>query len=169
MLTKLSIVFSRIEDILAVVGALIIISALLAVSADVLSRFFLNRPIGWVFEVTEFAMLYVPMLGAAYLLRTNGHVNIDIVLDHSSSRMKSLLNMITSVLGAIICMVVAYWGVVTSWNNYQRGVLTSGIVVIPKYILLGIIPIGFSSLMIEFVRKAYVHWEQRKTLQKSEA
>ena len=51
-------------------------------------RYFLNRPLVWVLELTEYALLWVTFLGAAWLLRQGGHVQVDVIVDFMSRRWK---------------------------------------------------------------------------------
>jgi C4-dicarboxylate transporter, DctQ subunit len=146
-------IFDKIEDFFAVVGAVLITLAMLSVSFEVVLRFFFNRVITGMFECIEFAMLLIPLLGAAWLLRNDGHIEIDIVTSYSSPKVRAFLKLMTSALTAVICGIVTWYGVLCTWDNYRRGVQTWGALVFPKYWFIIIVPIGFLLLTIEALRK----------------
>ena len=77
ILAKVGTIFDRTIGYLAFVAAIIIILTMLAVSAQIVMRYFLNRPMIWVMEITEISLLFITFLGTAWLLRREGHVKID--------------------------------------------------------------------------------------------
>ena len=162
LLKKATALFDSLENTLAFLGGMLIVFAMFAVTIDVSCRFLFNRPIGWVFEVTEFIMLIAPMIGGAWLLKMDGHVNIDTVLNCLSEKSRSLVSMVTSVVGAMTCLFIAYWGGLTTWSHYERGVMTSGIVKFPKYMILVFVPLGFFLLFLEFLRKISLYHKRWK-------
>jgi TRAP-type C4-dicarboxylate transport system permease small subunit len=155
LLKKLNNIYDKILDILAFIASIFIIFVMVMVSVDVVLRYFFNAPILGVLEISEYMMLYIPMLGAAWLLRIHGHVNIDIVIGFLNAKNQSILNSITYTICAVTCAVITYWGGVTTWDQYQRGILDIKVIEIPKFTFLISIPIGFFLLSIEFVRSAY--------------
>jgi TRAP-type C4-dicarboxylate transport system permease small subunit len=130
-----------------------IVFTMISVSLDVCLRFFFNAPILGITEITEYMMLYACMLGAAWLLRSDGHVSIDIVTGLLSSKPRKTLYIITTVVCAATCAYIAYWGAVTTWDHFERGIRDFKILEIPKWTFLVSIPIGFTLLTIEFLRK----------------
>jgi TRAP-type C4-dicarboxylate transport system permease small subunit len=61
--------WQRFLSLLAAIVGLSLLFAMVAVSADVVGRYFLAAPIGWVLELTEYILLYTPFLGMAWLVR----------------------------------------------------------------------------------------------------
>jgi TRAP-type C4-dicarboxylate transport system permease small subunit len=65
--------------------------------------------------------------------------SIDIVIGFFNSKTQSILNAITYTLCALTCALVTYWGGVTTWDQYQRGILDIKAIEIPKFIVVIII------------------------------
>jgi TRAP-type C4-dicarboxylate transport system permease small subunit len=147
--------FEKINNCAAIVVGLIIIFTMLAVTADVIGRYFLGRPIGWVLEITEYCLLYIPFLGAAWLLKKDGHVRIDVVLRIFNEKHQNYINIFTSFLGAATCLFAGYYGAAATIDHFRRGLIDTKILEMPKYIILIVIPFGFISLSIEFVISAF--------------
>jgi C4-dicarboxylate transporter DctQ subunit len=168
-LRKLDNIIDGIENIFAAFAALLVISAMVAVSFDVIIRLIFINPITGVSEYTEFALLFIPMLGAAWLLRIDGHVNIDMVTNYLSPGYFNFVSGMTSAVGTIVCGVITFLGAWCTWDNFQRGILTAGVVAIPRWILLIVIPVGFFLLGIESLRKTFSFFGKWKNLRSSES
>ena len=157
LLAKAGTIFDRTTNFLAFVAAVLIIFTMLSVSVDVFMRYFLQRPMIWVLEVTEIILLFITFLGTAWLLRREGHVKVDIVLSHLNPRTQTLLGIISSIIGIIVCVVLVWYGTQVSYDYIQRGLYEPTLLEIPKGPLLAIIPVGSFLLLIQFLRRTYGH------------
>jgi TRAP-type C4-dicarboxylate transport system permease small subunit len=54
--------------------------------ADVLLRYFFDKPIKGVYSITEVMLIMVVFLGLAYTQSEKGHVSIDVITSRLSSR-----------------------------------------------------------------------------------
>jgi C4-dicarboxylate transporter DctQ subunit len=149
----LSRAFDRLEDALAVLAAGLIVFALVSVTVDVVSRYFFNQPLTWVFEITEYILLLVPCLGMAWLARHDGHVVIDIVTSRLSRRNRAALAGVVAALTAFVCGFIAWWGAVATLESYKAKAIIENVLQTPQYLIYAAIPLGFGLCAIEFVRK----------------
>ncbi|MFC2013938.1 TRAP transporter small permease subunit [Chloroflexota bacterium] len=163
LFAKVSSIFDGTLNVFAYMAGCLILFIMLAIGFDVVLRYFLNRPIIWVGEISEYTLLYITFLATAWLLRREGHVRMDIVLRRLTPKTQSLVNLITSLVGAIICMAIVLYGTQTTWSHFQRGLFIPTHLEPPKFILLLIIPLGSFLLFIEFIRRAYSHLESWRT------
>lgn len=156
-----SAVFDRLVNVFVFVASALVVFTVLSVLSDVVLRYFFNRPQSWVLESTEWSLFLITFLVAAWLLKKEGHVNIDVVIVHLSPRTQSLFGMITSLFGAAICFVILWYGVQTIIDHLQRSVLASTLVPVPKAVFLAMIPMSMFLLLIQFLKRAYsfaVNW-----------
>ena len=160
LLGKVGALFDGALNILLYAAAGMILICLVAVCTEVLMRYFLNRPLVWVVEVTEYSILYTTFLAAAYLLKEEGHVKIELVVDALKPRAQALLNAITSMLGIVVCLVLGFFGTSNTIAHFQQGIPTFTAMEIPKWPFLMVIPFGSFLLLIQFVRRAYGYWEK---------
>jgi TRAP-type C4-dicarboxylate transport system permease small subunit len=130
---------------------------------ELFMRYFFNRPQIWAVEVTEYTMLYITFLGAAWLLREEGHVKIDLLLSFLAPRSQAFLNSITSLLGAVVCSVIAFYGSWSTWLHYQKGLTTFSAMELLKWPFLIVIPFGSLLLLIQFVRSVFSYWKKFKS------
>ncbi len=155
-LTKITAIFDRTLALLAILAGVVIIFIMLSVLTEIVMRDFLNRPQTWVVELSEYALLWITFLGTAWLLKREGHVKMDMVLNRLNPGRQVVLNIITSVIGLIICLVTTWYGVQMTWSHFQRGIFEPTTVLdLPKAPIMVIIPIGFFLLSIQFLRRTY--------------
>ncbi len=159
---KITAIFDRTNNLLAVLAGVLVVFIMLGTAADVLARYLLGTSILWMFEIVEYSLLFITFLAAAWLLREEGHVKMDLVLNRLKPGASTLLNIITSILSALICLVITWYGVEISWSNFQKGIVLGTILEPPKFILLAIIPVGSFLLFIQFLRRSYGYLVSRR-------
>ena len=150
---KLLEIFDRVINIMIFLAGLLLIFIMLSVGLEVISRYLVNRPQMWVTEVTECLLLYITFLGSAWLLREEGHVKVDIILNHLSPKTAAFLGVISSILGIFVSITLTIYGISVTWNYFQRGIYTPTALEIPVSAILVIIPIGSIMLFIQFLRR----------------
>ena len=155
LLMKVSNIFDHTINFLAYLAGVCLILIVLLIGAEVMTRLLLGRSLLWVIELSEFSLLYLTFLGTAWVLRRGGHVRLDLVLNRLNPRAQSLLNVVTFSVGAIVCLVVAWYSTEITWDMFQRSVSRLTILRFPMAPLLAIISVGFFLLFIQFLRGAY--------------
>jgi len=156
LLTKGTGVFDRTINILAFVACVLIIFTMLIVCTDVVMRYFLRRPIIWVIEITEYLLLYITFLSAAWVLKREGHVKVDVFVNQLNPRAQTVFGIVTSTVGVIICLGLVWYGVQVTWDHILRHVMAAeSLIKVPYAPILAIIPIGSFLLMLQFLRRAY--------------
>jgi TRAP-type C4-dicarboxylate transport system permease small subunit len=154
-LNILAVVYDRILGYMALIAAVLLTFTMLSVSTDVVMRYVFDRPMLWVVEITEYILLWIPFLGAAWLLKQDGHVKVDILLSRLNPRIQALLSTITAIIGLIICLVLVWYGVKVTWNYFIEGRYVYSPLSIPTAYVMGIVPLGCLMLIIQFVRRSY--------------
>ena len=162
---RYSSIIDRFIDFCAVLTAGIIIFTMCAVVWEVIMRHFFGHPTRWVLDVVEWCMVWMTFFAAPYVLRAGRHVSMDIVVGKLSSEKQTFLAIITSVLAAAICLVLAVYGTVVVRDHMIRGVMETKMLRVPKAPLIAVIPFGFIVLFIQFVRQAFIfsrRWRDRR-------
>ncbi len=159
--SRIAAVFDHIVDYFFCIGMVILLLVWSIVCADVAMRYLLNNPIAWSVEATEYGLVLIAFLGAPWLLRKKLHTNIDIVIVYLAPKAQRTLNIVTHIVGAIICLIISFYSAQANWDQFQRGVLLTKAVEIPKAYLFVIIPLGTFLLSIQFLREAYKYLRGR--------
>nr|WP_239544212.1 TRAP transporter small permease [Virgibacillus halotolerans] len=138
---------------MAFFARLIIAFIALLIVIDIITINFFNYSYPWILEVTEYLLAAFPLLGAAYLLKQDGHIKLDLFLNKLRERKRFFLETINSCIGLIISLIITVSGFFTTWGLYERGVRTESILEVPRFLLIVIIPISFMFLSIQFSKK----------------
>ena len=168
LLTKLTSILDRAIDCLAVIAAVILVWVILWVCAEVVMRYFLNRPLILVVEVSEISLLYITFLGTAWVLKREGHVKMDILLNRLTPGTQAWLGIISSIIGIVICVILAWYGAQVTWNHWLRGTYRVSMMNIPNAFILVIIPIGSLFFLIQFLRRICKFFDELKKPPKPE-
>lgn len=155
LIKKFTSFFDRIINFMAVLAGILLLFSILSITLEVTLRYFLDRPIGWVIEISEYTLLYITFLVAAWVLKKEGHVRMDVVLNWLNPKIQSVMNMITSGISAIVCFILTWYGIKVTWELFETGYFTPTILELPKFIIIAIIFIGSVLLLIQFLRRTY--------------
>lgn len=154
---KVSSGFDRTVDVFSIMGGVLLVAIMLAVSVKIIFRYFLHEAIVGVDEIAEISMLYLTFLGAAWLLRRGGHITIDLLFARLKPKTQARLNITTSVFGLFISLILVWYGTAATVSFWQRGILTPTILEVPRALIIGIIPVGSLLLAIQFLRRAWAN------------
>jgi C4-dicarboxylate transporter, DctQ subunit len=158
-LSRLAIGFDYFLVILAYAAGFLTLFIVFAICTEVAARYFFRAPISGITEMSEFALLWVVFLGVAWVLKKGRHVGIDTVLTRLNPGTQRLLNIITSLLGALVAVVLFWYGVTATSMAFNEGTMEQGMFHIQIAYVLVVIPIGSFPLFIQFLRRAYRYWK----------
>ncbi|MCB2191171.1 MAG: TRAP transporter small permease [Deltaproteobacteria bacterium] len=164
MANKALKVFDGLVTAGAAAAGLIFLFMMVVVCVDVIMRYWFQSPMGWVVEVCEYLLLYVTFLGAAWLLRRNGHVRVDLIYFYLSDKSIARLKLITAIAGTLACAILFIIGCESTVDAYIRGNPEIKTLSIPKWTLLWVIPYGSLMLTIQFARQVLEHRQQYREL-----
>jgi len=132
----------RIENALSLVSATLILLAMLLVSAEVISRKFLNMPIPGQLELGELLMPPIIFLAIAYTQSTGGHVRMTIVIDHLPPAWRHATEIAVKVLAIAVYAVLCFYSAKYAYRTWQFHDVTMS----PPYFVVWpsaiVVPIG---------------------------
>jgi TRAP-type C4-dicarboxylate transport system permease small subunit len=108
-----------IENALSLVSASMILFAMLLVSAEVISRKFLNAPIHGQLELGELLMPPIIFLAIAYTQSTGGHVRMTIVIDHLPPALRHVTEIATKLLAIAVYAVLCYYSAKFAYRTWE--------------------------------------------------
>jgi TRAP-type C4-dicarboxylate transport system permease small subunit len=155
MLAKIVRVFDRIIDGCGIAGGVLIFLVVITVNWEVITRYFLGNPTSWVIETAEYALLYFAFLVAAFVLKREEHVRLDLILGRLSPKSQNMLNIITSIICSITCLLLTWYGASTVLRLFQSGDTTATTLMVPKFIIVAVIPWGGLLLFIQSMRRTF--------------
>lgn len=147
-------IYHRFLDLTGLLAGLLILALMLGIVTDVAVRSITGRPLLWMFELTQYVLLYIPCIGMAWLAREHGHVTITSFVTQLGLRSQTFLAIAGLMLCAAVCAFIAWWSGIVTYRSILRGTVTGMILRIPEYLTLWIIPFGFGLAAVEFFRLA---------------
>ena len=151
-LAKSTAFFDRLIEVLAAVAAVLCIGLMVIVCIGVGMRYLFNQPIAGIAEISEYLLLFITFISAAWILREDGHVRIDIMLELLSPRGKIIANLITSILCALACVILVWFGTKITAEHFTANLRLTTYLMPPSYIILAVIPFAYALLFIQFLR-----------------
>lgn len=152
-LQKFDFYLSKVEQLFFIIACVLLIVALCTVSFNVLSRYFFGMNLTWSIELNEYIMLYIAFLTASWVLKKEGHVEVDIVTSQFSVKKRNIFILITSIIASIACLVIFWGSLKTTVDLFQSDTLINNVMGIHKYIPVLIIPVGSLMLFLRLVHK----------------
>jgi TRAP-type transport system small permease protein len=150
-MTRLSAMFGRLLDALAMAAALILLAMVVVVTADIVLRNSTGGGFAWANEVSEYALYLMTLLAAPWLLRRGQHVRLDVVLTLVPPRVAWLMEAAGDTLGFCVSVVLVRYGLAMTADSARLGAITIKNLVFPEWWLLAPLPATFALLAIEFV------------------
>jgi len=145
-------IFDRILSLLIALACLILALVTLSVCLEVVLRYFFNRPQIWVIEFSEYALLYITFLGAAWVLKSDGHVSVDLAFSMMSLKARAICSLTSFIICFLVSTVLVIYGTRVTWSYYVKGLYNPTVLEIPTSAILVVIPMGGLTLLIQSIR-----------------
>ncbi len=158
---RIARIFDGILNFSAVLAAALVVLVTLGIAGDVAGRFFFNRPIFAMIEIAEYSLVWITFLLAAWVLRREKHVKMDIVLIRLKPTVQRLLNIITSALSAIAFLIITWYAVVVTWRLYTTNYhdwTNLQPLLWPIYLIF---PIGSFLVVLQLLIRIRGYWKNR--------
>ena len=101
---------NKIDKVLAKLLILIMSIMVINVLWQVFSRYFLGAPSSFTDELARYLMIWIGILGAAYVSGRNKHVAIDVLPSRLSAKTQKKLRLIVRILIILFCLLALVIG-----------------------------------------------------------
>ena len=149
-------VFDLIVDGAAMLAAALLITVMLATTVKVIFRYGFHEGLFGIDQISGTLLLYITFLGAAWVLRREEHVSIDLLVNVLDKQTRRRLQIFGSILGAAICFGLVLFGTLEVLNSLQKGIRIPAEIEIPRAVNLVVIPFGCLLLGLQFLRRAWL-------------
>ena len=154
-MTRLSDLFGKLLNALALAACALLFVMMLMISADVLLRNIpvpgLPRGLAWSNEVSEMMLYLLTMLAAPYLLRQGQHIRVDILLRAIPKTVAWVCEWIADIFGLLCCLLMVWYGVRVAYKSFADGSMAIKTLVTPEWWSLAPLPVAFALLAIELI------------------
>ena len=153
MQRRISEQYGRFLAGLSLAGCAVLLLTMLVICADVLLRNVRVVPgvlgVPWANEVTEYALYFITVLTAPWLLRQGQHIRIDVLLRVIPRRLAWYCEWAVDLIALACCVTIAYYGVKAVFSSLAIGGTVVKVLSVPEWWLLAPLPAAFALLAIE--------------------
>jgi TRAP-type C4-dicarboxylate transport system permease small subunit len=151
--------FDFVVDALAVLAALCIAGLAVGMTADVVMRNTGMGNITGMLDISEFLVFMTTFLGAPWVLKRGGHVNVDVAIQNLGPRGKKVMAVLCDIAGLVVCILLCFYG----WELTDAALgMKSRIIrtfIFPEWWVYALVTLSGLLLTIEFVRRLRRHYE----------
>jgi len=152
---RASELYGRLLASLALAGCAVLFLMMLVICVDVLLRNVRIVPgmlgVPWANEVTEYALYFITMLTAPWLLRQGLHIRVDVLLRAIPRRLAWYCEWAVDLMALFCCVVIAFYGVKAVLSSHAISGMVVKVISVPEWWLLAPLPATFALLAIEIL------------------
>lgn len=152
-LARVTGLIDRLAQGLGLLGQGVLAFMLVSIGYDVVMRYFFVAPTQWSLEVNTFLLVFLGLIPASDVLRTDGHLRITFLLSRLGTRGRLALHVMTCLLGIAFSAFMVWKGAEMSFQALRYGERMSTPLGTPMVVPYLFIPIGFALLGLQFAAK----------------
>lgn len=120
---------------------------------DVIARSLAAGTVKGLADLVEYALFAATFLAAPWLLRQNGHVQVDFLVTALPARLGSAVRRFADAVGLAACLLLLIYAVRVTWLSWAGGNIILKTVVFPEWWLYAVIVVSMLMLSLEFLRR----------------
>lgn len=148
--------YDRTITALAMTGGTLVLVMVVSIVYAVLVRSFGGQPPQWITTFSEYALLYMTMLAAPWLVRERANVIVDTLVGTLPAALRFWLDRAVFAVCAALCLMLAAYGASLTFDAWQADQYDIRSVAVPAWVFHVIMPFGFTLVAVEFVRQMAV-------------
>jgi len=151
---RIEVILEHVLTITAYIAALATLLMMFLIVWEVGLRYVFHSPSKWISDfVTEFLIIHITMLPAAWILLQGGHVNVDLVVFLLGNKQRRFMNVITNSLGLIYSLVLTWQGWVHLWREFTHSTTFPTTSMLPVWPAVGAVFFGGLLLCFAFIMR----------------
>ncbi len=143
--------FARLVDLLAWIAGVLICAVVVLICVDVFARNTRAFNMPWSLEVAQYTLLVITFFGAPWVLRNQGHIVIDLVLQNMAPDRRAKVERVGYVICAVVCAVLTYFACRVWLRSFNAGNMIHETFVFPEWWVMSVAPPIFLILTAIFV------------------
>ena len=139
--------------IIAGAAAVVTVSIAVVIISEIIARSVFNYSFSFAWEYSAYAMGVAMFCGAAFTLRTGGHIRVSLLRSVLPNNAIYLVDIVCTVLGVCISGVLAYSLSMLAWRSFISGSPSHTISPTPLIIPQGLIALGAGLLALQMLAR----------------
>ena len=132
-------------------GQFVLAFMVVTICYDAIMRYLFTAPTSWSLEVNTFLIIYVAIMVAADVQRTDSHIRISFFADMMGETGKRVNRIIIGIFGAGFAGIIAWRGFLMTYQAWEYGERVSSSFGTPMVYPYAMLPLGFGLLAIRFL------------------
>lgn len=129
----------------AIITGTTLLLATVIVNLNVLTRYFLKKPLFWGEEVATGLFVWTVFIGSAYAYRRHAHLGVDILVNMMPENIRKVVKVIMDILELLVLVMLTYISVLYVANTYTK---LSNTLRLPSWYISIAVPLGFGLSLI---------------------
>lgn len=137
---------------LAVLAGVYLVAIMFGIVFQATARSFGFSGSSHIFTFSEYGLLYIVMAASPWLVRLRGHVFIELLSAAIPARYSRIYSRVVALLCVLVCLVLVYYSGANTLRAFRFGDADMRSLDMPKWLLLGSMPICFGLMGLNFLR-----------------
>lgn len=130
-----------IHNLDAIITGVTLTLATIIVNLNVLTRYFMKKPLFWGEEVATGLFVWTVFIGSAYAFRKKAHLGVDILVNAFPGKIKSVVKVVMDILVLLVLVMLTYVSSLYVINTWDK---LSNTLRVPAWFVSIAVPIGFA-------------------------
>jgi TRAP-type C4-dicarboxylate transport system permease small subunit len=157
IMASLSRAFDLLLAGLALLAAFCIAGLAIGMTADVVMR---NTGLGNItgmLDISEFLVFMTTFLGAPWVLKKGGHVNVDVAIQALGPEGRRIMAVLCDVFGLAVCVMLCLYGWLLADDAIAMKARIIRTFIFPEWWVYALVTLSGLLLSIEFLRRLWRH------------
>ena len=146
--------YNRLIEGLALCAGLVIAAVCLLIAYDVIARNLGFQPPASTVALTEYALLYFTMMAAPWLVRTRGHIVVEVLHSRLTGTARRVIDTLILSICIVVSLLICVLATILALEGWSRGEIEIRSLEIPRWLLFAPLVMGFGLMATEFLRLA---------------
>ena len=148
--------YARLLDGLGLLAGIVFAVTAVGTTYDVALRTWASGGVRGMVEWVEYGLFAATFLAAPWLLRQNGHVQVDFLVSSLPDKARRTLRRIADLIGLAVCALLLWYAVRVTWDAWASGSIVLKSMVFPEWWIFAVVAVSMLLLVLEFTRRLVV-------------
>ncbi len=147
----LALVIEGLTHLTGWIAALSLVAAAIVVTEGVIVRKVFGISTIWQIEASVYLLIFTVFSGAAFVQKSEHHLNVDLVVIHLSPKTREVTLIIVSIISCMIAAVLAWYAWPMWWETVVNNEHSESLWGPPLWIPYFFLPLGMTILFLQYI------------------
>ena len=148
--------YARLLDGLGLLAGIVFAVTAAATTYDIALRTWASGGVRGMVEWVEYGLFAATFLAAPWLLRHNGHVQVDFLVSTIPAAAQRMVRRVADSVGLAVCALLLWYAVRVTRDAWASGSIVLKSMVFPEWWIFAVVAVSMLLLVLEFTRRLVV-------------